>query len=103
MTELAIGVSIGVALAAVFYGGQRLSALRPTISSDPATLAMSSFFVRIALTIAGFIWAASGQWQNAVACAAGFTGGRFCVVRWRPCAGSGRGSGKRRGTPTAQS
>jgi len=75
----------GILLAGLFYGGLWFTVQRLTTARDPTTLAISSFFIRIALVITGFIWVTRGLWQNAVACLIGFEIGRFVIMRNRRC------------------
>lgn len=70
----------GLALGGLFYGGLWLTVARLLTSRDPSGFAVTSFFVRTAIVIAGFIWATAGQWQNAVACLVGFELARLLIL-----------------------
>jgi F1F0 ATPase subunit 2 len=81
----ALRVLVGLALAFLFYGGLWLTVQRLLVTQNPASVALTSLFVRTALAVSGFIWAAAGNWQYLLTCVLGFELGRLLITRTRRC------------------
>jgi F1F0 ATPase subunit 2 len=81
MAGIALAVSVGLALGAVFFGGLWWT-IRRGLSSNLAGLWFTgSFFLRTAIVLTGFYFAAQGDWRRIAGCVAGFLGARLIVVR----------------------
>jgi F1F0 ATPase subunit 2 len=81
ITGIALAVSAGLALGAVFFGGLWWT-VRRGLSSDLAGLWFTgSFFVRTAIVLTGFYFAAHSDWRRMAGCLAGFLCARLIVVR----------------------
>jgi F1F0 ATPase subunit 2 len=79
--SLVIGVAVGLGLSVVFYGGLWITIRRLLVTRHPVAVTLGSMVFRTALTLAGVVLVARGQWQNALACVAGFVIGRIVVSR----------------------
>jgi len=77
--SVALALIAGVVLGVLFYGGLWLTIKRLTTTRHPVLLTLFSFWGRTVGTIAGFLLAMNGQWQNALMCLAGFVIGRLVV------------------------
>ena len=71
----------GAALGVFFFGGLWWTVLRGMPSSKPAVWFLTSFVVRMSVTVFGFYWVGSGNWQSMLACTIGFLLARKVVVR----------------------
>jgi F1F0 ATPase subunit 2 len=80
-TSLGISLAVGLGLSAVFYGGLWITIRRLLVTRRPVAVTLGSLVFRTALTLAGLVLVARGQWQNALACVAGFVIGRIVVSR----------------------
>lgn len=69
----------GVLLGMFFYGGLWLTVHALTTTTHPVMLTLSSFWLRTAAVLAGFLFVARLGWASVVACLAGFAAGRVVV------------------------
>ena len=69
----------GLLLGVFFYGGLWLTVRRLPTTRHPFAMTLGSLFVRTVLTLAGFLFAIGGRWQNALVALLGFTAARFLV------------------------
>jgi len=92
----------GAALGTFFFGVMWLTINQLDRSQAPAALLMVSFFGRLVITLAGFIYVAGRQPERLVAALAGFVAARLVMVAYfRPVAPGRRGGGGGRNTPDA--
>jgi len=71
----------GLVLGTLFFGGLWLTVKKTVASKTPALWVFGSFIFRVSITMLGFYYIASGNWQRLVICLLGFTMARFGVVR----------------------
>ena len=71
----------GMALGAVFFGGQWWSTLRGVSARQPALWFGASMLARTSIALAGFYFVAGGDWKRLLLCVAGFTLARVIVLR----------------------
>lgn len=71
--------AVGILLGVFFYGGLWFTIRALLTSPHPVLLTISSFWARTLVTLAGFLVAMNGRWQNAIVCLAGFGLGRLAV------------------------
>jgi F1F0 ATPase subunit 2 len=71
----------GILVGGVFFGGLLWTVRKGVLSSQPAMWFLGSFLVRTAIAVAGFYFAARGDWQRSVACLLGFLAARMLVTR----------------------
>lgn len=83
MDKLALieALAAGALLGTLFFGGLWLTVQQLSSTQHPALLTLGSFLVRMALTVAGFVYIAQGQIGETAACLLGFVGARFVIVR----------------------
>ncbi|AOY90202.1 hypothetical protein BKP64_07795 [Marinobacter salinus] len=86
MSAYGISFALGVALGLAFLGGLWLTVRRLGEARHPGLLMMSSLFLRLGITLAGFyVVAQYGDWQHLLAAVAGFTLPRLLIAhRIRP-------------------
>ncbi len=85
MNEILITASVliaGIALAIVFFGGLWLTVKKMVHSKSPALWLISSFFLRVGITLVGFYFVGAGNWQRLLICLIGFIAGRFIVLHF---------------------
>ena len=70
----------GLALGALFFGGLWLTVKKAVTAKVPALWILSSFFIRIGITVAGFYFISSGNLKRLLICLAGFIVARFLVI-----------------------
>jgi F1F0 ATPase subunit 2 len=70
----------GAALGALFFGGLWWTVRRGVSSARPALWFAGSMLLRTGLTLAGFFFAARGDWKRLVACLTGFVMTRLAVA-----------------------
>lgn len=78
--NLLVALAAGLLLGVFFYAGLWFTIRALTRIRYPLLLTLSSFWVRTAVTLAGFLLAARGAWFNAAVCLAGFVLGRIVVT-----------------------
>lgn len=74
----------GTVLGVLFYGGLWMTVRRIITTPHPIALTLGSFVGRSVITLMGFFLVTNGQWQNAVACLAGFALARVLVGMLAP-------------------
>ena len=77
----ALGLLVGLALGAVFYGGLWWTVRRLSGRSVGPWLA-GSFVLRTLIVLAGFFAVARGPWCGLAACFAGFFAARLAMTRF---------------------
>ncbi len=70
----------GMLLGVLFFGGLWFTVKKAVLSKTPALWISGSFFFRVGLTLAGFYFIASGNWQRLASCMLGFILARFFVI-----------------------
>lgn len=78
-------LAAGIALGLMFYGGLWTTVKSLMKTRNPVALTFSSYLLRVALTLTGFVLIARAGWQDAVVCLAGFAIGRVIVSRTLRC------------------
>jgi F1F0 ATPase subunit 2 len=71
----------GIGLGTLFFGGLWLTVKKAVTSKTPALLFFGSLFLRLSVTLAGFYFVGSGDWQKMLICLFGFIAARFIVTR----------------------
>ncbi len=77
MLSAAVGMTLGV----VFFGGLWWTVRRGVASPRPALWFFLSMVTRMAIVLTGFYLVGGGQWQQLVACLAGFIIARVVIIR----------------------
>jgi F1F0 ATPase subunit 2 len=72
----------GLLLGAFFFGGLWFTVKKMVSAKVPALWVLSSFVLRVAITLAGFYYISRGNWQRLLICAAGFLAARYLVVHF---------------------
>jgi len=84
---LALAMSAGVLLGALFFGGLWWTLRKSLLSPRPALWVLGSLLLRSGIVLAGFYFVGHGQWQRLLACLAGFILARLIVTRLTQAAG----------------
>ncbi len=71
----------GFLLGTIFYGGLWWTVRRGMTSAHPALWFFGSFWLRLAIAMAGFYIVASDDWKKMLVCLVGFIIARFAVAR----------------------
>lgn len=71
----------GIGLGTFFFGGLWLTVKKAVTSKTPAVLFFGSLFLRLSISLAGFYFVGSGDWQRMLICLTGFVVARFMVTR----------------------
>jgi len=79
--NLLLAVLAGLALGLFYFGGLWLTVRRIACGKRPALLMLSSFVVRLLVTLCGFYLVMDGSWERLLACLAGFLVMRFVLTR----------------------
>ncbi|UAM98167.1 ATP synthase subunit I [Polaribacter litorisediminis] len=69
----------GVILGITFYGGLWFTVKKSITAKRPTMLFLSSFFIRIGITVIGFYLIGGHNWQYFLGCLLGFIVARFVV------------------------
>ena len=72
---------VGVLLGFFFFGGLWWTVSKGMTSPRPELWFLGSLLVRTGVTLAGFYWAAHGDWKRVLACLVGFVIARVVVAR----------------------
>ena len=72
----------GLALGTLFFGGLWFTVKKAVTAKIPALWIFTSFFFRISITLVGFYFVSSCNWQRLLVCAAGFIVARFFVIHF---------------------
>ncbi len=70
----------GAILGILFFGGLWFTVKKSINSKRPALVIMSSFFLRISITMIGFYFIGADNWQRLVGSLFGFIAARFAVL-----------------------
>lgn len=71
----------GLLLGIIFYGGLWWTVRKGMTSAHPVLWFFGSFWLRLAIAMAGFYIVADGDWKRMLACLVGFIIARFAVAR----------------------
>jgi F1F0 ATPase subunit 2 len=77
---LALGLSSGILLGAIFFGGLWWTVRRGLLSRVPALWFSASSLLRTAVALAGFYVVSQGDWPKLLACLLGFFLARIVVM-----------------------
>ena len=72
----------GILLGIIFFGGLWFTVKKIVAAKTPAVLVFISFIIRVAITVIGFYFIGSGNWQKLIACMLGFIIARFIVIHY---------------------
>ena len=78
---LALALTAGAGLGAIFFGGLWWTVRNGVSSARPALWFLGSLLLRMGIVLAGFYFVSGGQWKRLVACLVGFIIARV-VVTW---------------------
>jgi F1F0 ATPase subunit 2 len=78
---LAVALTAGLLLGAIFFGGLWWTVRKGLSSKNPALWFLGSMALRMGIVLLGFYFVGRGNWQRLVACLLGFIIARFCVMR----------------------
>jgi F1F0 ATPase subunit 2 len=81
-TGVLAAVLAGMLLGVFFFGGLWWTVRRALTSRQAALWFSGSFLARTAVALAGFYFAAQGDWRRIAGCIAGFLGARLLVIRF---------------------
>jgi F1F0 ATPase subunit 2 len=70
----------GLMLGSFFFVGLWWTVRRGVVSKQPAILFLSSFLLRMGITVSGFLIIGRGDWKRLVACLVGFVMARLMVI-----------------------
>ena len=70
----------GLLLGTLFFGGLWLTVRKAVTSKKPALIILGSFVFRISITLVGFYFLGSGNWQRLLLTLLGFIAARFLVI-----------------------
>ncbi len=86
---LALALSAGLLLGAIFFGGLWWTVRKGASSEQPAFWFLGSLLLRMSVALVGFYLVSGGHWQRLLVCLVGFVLARLVVLRLtRPSAGS---------------
>ena len=77
-------LATGIVLGFIFFGGLWLTVMKSLASKTPALWFMGSFFIRTAITLAGFYFISDGNIKRMLASLLGFIIARMLVKRLLP-------------------
>lgn len=72
----------GIALGIIFFGGLWFTVKKMVHSIKPSFLLLSSFFLRVGITLVGFYFVGAGSLQELLICLVGFIAARFIVLHF---------------------
>jgi F1F0 ATPase subunit 2 len=78
---LALALSAGVALGAIFFGGLWWTVRKGISSEQPAFWFLGSMLLRMAIALVGFYFVSGGHWERLLICLVGFVLARLMVTR----------------------
>ena len=79
--HLALALTAGVLLGAMFFGGLWWTIQKVVSSNHPALWSFGSLLLRTSVTLAGFYFIAHDHWERLLACLLGFVMARLIVIR----------------------
>jgi F1F0 ATPase subunit 2 len=94
--SLALALSAGLLLGAIFFGGLWWTVRSGVSSEQPAFWFLGSLLLRMSIALAGFYFVSGGQWQRLLVCLVGFVIARLVVTRLA------RASGDRQSLPAQE-
>lgn len=71
----------GLIMGVFFFGGLWLTVKNTLMSKTPELWILGSFVFRMGITIFGFYYVASDNWQRLLICMLGFVVARFAIIR----------------------
>ena len=77
---LALTLSVGVLLGAIFFGGLWWTVRKGVSSEQPAFWFFGSLLLRMGIALAGFYFVSGGQWERLLVCLVGFVIARLMVT-----------------------
>jgi len=81
MLTLALALTAGLLLGAVFFGGLWWTVRKGLASKQPALWFLPSLLLRVSTALAGFYWVGHGHGERLAACLLGFVIARFLATR----------------------
>ena len=78
----AIALIAGLALGIIFFGGLWFTVTKMVHAKNPALWTLSSFFLRVGITLVGFYFVGAGNLQKLLVCLVGFIAARFLVLHF---------------------
>ena len=78
---LALALSAGMLLGAIFFGGLWWTVRKGVSSEQPALWFFGSLLLRMSIALAGFYFVSGGHWERLLLCVVGFVMARL-VVTW---------------------
>ena len=79
---LALALTAGVMLGAVFFGGLWWTVRKGALAKQPVFWFMGSLLLRMSIVLVGFYLVSGGQWERLSACLLGFICARFVIMRF---------------------
>lgn len=70
----------GFVLGIVFFGGLWFTVKKAVTSARPALWFLSSFFIRVSITLVGFYYLSQGAWKNFLISVLGFIIARTIII-----------------------
>ncbi len=77
---IALSGVAGLGLGTFFFYGLWLTVRKTLTAATPAIWMLGSFVVRMVITVTGFYYVGSGNWQRLLACLLGFVMARYMVI-----------------------
>src|SRR5664279_1143125 len=77
---LALALSTGMLLGAVFFGGLWWTVRKGVSSEQPALWFFGSLLLRMSIALAGFYLVSGGHWERLLLCLVGFVVARLMVM-----------------------
>ena len=81
LSLLAIALTAGLVLGAIFFGGLWWTVRQGVLSKSPACWFFGSMVLRMGAVLAGFYFVGRGDWRRLGACLLGFVIARALVLR----------------------
>lgn len=78
---LALAFTTGLALGTLFFGGLWLTVKKALTAKIPALWFVSSFVLRVSITVGGFYYMAAGSLQRLLLALCGFIIARFIITK----------------------
>ena len=72
----------GLLLGTIFFVGLWFTVRKSIVSKTPALWLLASSILRVCITLIGFYYISSGNWQRLLICMAGFITARYIVIRF---------------------
>lgn len=70
----------GLLIGILFFGGLWLTVRKAVNSKRPALWFISSFFIRVSITLVGFYYLSQGSWKNLLISVSGFILARIIII-----------------------